>query len=72
MLVLMTCSLRFKKDVAILKMLLSFGFCAFGFRNPFSCYLTSIVDKTHHGPVISPFSVLLLQLFEVHQGCSSK
>ena len=31
-----------------------FGFCAFGFEDithP-SCDLTSIVDKTHHGPVI--------------------
>ena len=28
-----------------------------------SCYLTSIVNKTHHGPVIVPFSVQLLQPF---------
>ena len=28
-----------------------------------SCYLTNIVDKTHHRPVIAPnFSVQLLQL----------
>ena len=50
--------LRFKKDVLIL------GFCAFGFEaipHP-SCYLTSIVDKTHHGLVIASFSVRLLQL----------
>ena len=36
-------------------MLLCFGFCAFGFEaipHP-SCYLTSIVDKTHHGPAIA-------------------
>ena len=25
-----------------------------------SCYLTSIVDKTHHGPVFAPFSVISL------------
>ena len=37
--------------------------------NPFkailhpSYYLTSIVDKTHHGPVVVPFSGQLLQLF---------
>ena len=37
---------------------------AFGFEaipHP-SCYLTSIVNKTHHGTVIAPFSVQLLQL----------
>ena len=28
-----------------------------------SCYLTSTVDKTHHGSVIAPFSLQLLQLF---------
>ena len=27
------------------------------------CYLTFIVDKTHHGPVAAPFSMQLLQLF---------
>ena len=62
----MICSFRFKKDVLILKMLLCFGFLeTFGFEaipHP-SCYLTSIVDKTHHEPVIAPFSVQLLQLF---------
>ena len=60
----MTCSLRFKKDVFIL-MLLCFGFCAFGFEakpHP-SCYLTLIVDQTHHWSVIAPFSVQLLQHF---------
>ena len=38
-------------------MLLCFGFCAFDFESlphP-SFYLTSIVDETHHGPVIAPF-----------------
>ena len=38
-------------------MLLYFGFCDFDFEaipNP-SCYLTSIVDKTHYEPVIAPF-----------------
>ena len=42
-----------------------FEFCAFGFEaiaHP-SCYLTSIVDKTHHGPVTGPFSMQLIQLF---------
>ena len=27
-----------------------------------SCYVTSTVDKTHHGPVVAPVSVQLLQL----------
>ena len=50
-------SLRFRKDVFILKMLLCFGFCTFGFESiPYaSCYLTSIGNKTHHGPVIAHF-----------------
>ena len=41
----MICNLKFKKDILILIMLL----CAFGFEaipHP-SCYLTSIMDKTH-------------------------
>ena len=57
----MICNLRFKKDVLIFKILLCFGYCAFCFEaisHP-SCYLTSIVDKTHHGPVIAPFSLQL-------------
>ena len=51
-------------------MLLCFGFCAFGFEAlPYpSCYLTSTVDKTHHGPVIAPFSVQLLQFFSYTRG----
>ena len=42
-----------------------FGFCAFGSEaipHP-SRYLTSIMDKTRHGPVIALFSVALVQLF---------
>ena len=53
----MICSLKFKKDVLILGMLLCFGFCAFDFEampHP-SCYFTSIVDKTHHGLIVPPF-----------------
>ena len=59
----MICSLKFKKDVRILKMLL--WICAFGFEpilHP-SCHLTSIMDKTHRGPVIALFPVQLLQPF---------
>ena len=51
-------SLENKSMFFTLKMLLCFEFCAFDFEaipHP-SCYLTSIVDKTHHGPVISSFS----------------
>ena len=61
----MTCSLRFKKDVLILKMLLCFGSCAFGLEaipHP-CCYLMFILEKTHDGSVIAPFSVQRLQLF---------
>ena len=52
--------LRFKKDFFILRKF-CFGFCAFGFEAILdaSCYLTSIVDKSNHGPVITPFSVQL-------------
>ena len=42
-----------------------FGFCAFDFEamaHP-SCYLTSIMDKTHHGPFIALSSVHLQQFF---------
>ena len=51
-------------------MLLYFGFCACGFEaipHP-SCYHSSIMDKTDHGPVIVPFSVQLLQLFSYAGG----
>ena len=60
----MICSLRFKKDVLFLKMLLWFGLCAFVFEatSHNSCYLISIVDKTYHGSVIA-LSVQPLQLF---------
>ena len=55
--------LEIKKNVFLLKMLLCFDFCAFGFEAiPLSsCCLTSVVDKTHHGPVITSFSMQLLQ-----------
>ena len=29
--------------------------------NPVNYYVTSIVDKTHHGPVIAPFSMKILK-----------
>ena len=60
---LMIYDLKLKKDVLILKIML--WFCAFGFQampHP-SCYLTSILDKTHHGPVIALFFVQLLEFF---------
>ena len=40
-------------------------FCAFGFEAipPLNCYLTSIMEKTHHGSVIALFSVQLQQTF---------
>ena len=66
---MMTGSLNIKKDVPILKMLL--WILCFGFEAMFhpSCYLTSIMDKTHHGSVIGLFSVQLqrsiLATFEV-------
>ena len=54
----MMCSLRFKRDVLILKILLCFGCCAFGFEAiPYpNYYVASIVNKTHHGPVTASFS----------------
>ena len=61
----MICILRFKRDILFFKMLLCFGFCAFDFEaipHP-SCYLTFIVDETDHGPVMAPFSVQPLELF---------
>ena len=51
----MICSLKFRKDLLSLKC--CSGFCAFGFEamsHP-SCYLTSIIEKNHHGPVIVLF-----------------
>ena len=48
-----------QKDVFFLKMLLCFGFCGFGFEaitHP-NCYLISIMDETHYGPIIATFSV---------------
>ena len=30
--------------------------------NPVNYYLTSTVDKTHHGPVIASFSVFLFEM----------
>ena len=62
---LMIYSLRFKKDVLILKVLLCFRFCAFVFEaipHP-SCYLTSVKYKSNHGPIFAHFSVQILQLF---------
>ena len=53
------CLLKKRCWVLILKILHYFGFYAFGFEaipHP-SCYLISIVDKTHYGPVIALFSV---------------
>ena len=45
-------------NIALDFVLLVFKLCS----NP-SYYLTSIMDKTHHGPVIALFSVQLQQLF---------
>ena len=46
------------------------GFCAFGFEAMphLSCYLTFIMDKTHHGLVIAFFSLQLQQLFSYVRG----
>ena len=33
-----------------------------------NCYITSIVDKAHYGPVIAPFSVQLFQFFSYARG----
>ena len=60
---LMICSLKFKKDVLILKMLL--WIVCFGFEaipHP-SCYKSSVADNTQHGLVIALFSTQLLQIF---------
>ena len=64
---LMICSLKFRKDLLSLKC--CSGFCAFGFEamsHP-SCYLTSIIEKTHHGPVIVLFFVQIQQLFQLRR-----
>ena len=45
--------------------MLLFRLCSFGLEampRP-SCYLTSIMDKTHHGPVIALSSVQRQQFF---------
>ena len=36
--------------------------------NPVNSYFFSTVDKIHHGPVIAPFSVQLLQVFSYAGG----
>ena len=61
--------LDIQKNVLFLKMLLSFGFCAFGFGFVISLPLWM---KTHHGPVISPFCVQHLQYFYLRRRCPSK
>ena len=57
--------MRLKKDVLFLKMVLCFGLraCGFGAIPHPSCYLTSNVDKCHHGQAIAPFSEQLLEFF---------
>ena len=47
-----------------------FGFCAFGFEAmPHTiCYLTFIMDKTLHGPVIALFSLQLKRFFSYVEG----
>ena len=64
----MICSLKLKKGVPILKMLL-LGFVLFAFEGmPHPSHsLTSIMDNTHHGPVITLFSVQLQQLFQLRR-----
>ena len=64
----MICSLKFKKYFAILKCCCRF--CAFGFEAmPHqSCNLTTIMAKTHHGPVIALFSVKFQQNFSYAGG----
>ena len=51
-------------------MLLCFGFFAFGFEaiSHAICYLNQIVNKIHHGPVIAPFFVQLLQFLSYTGG----
>ena len=39
--------------------------------NPVNAYLTTTVDKTHHGLAIAPFSMQLLQLFLLRRKCPS-
>ena len=49
--------LKIHKRCSYPKHVACFGFCAFGFEAipHLSCYLTSIVNKTHHEPVIALF-----------------
>ena len=55
----MTYSLKFNNEVYLKNVALDFVLLVL---NP-SCYLTSIMDKTHPGPVISLFSAQFQQLF---------
>ena len=67
-LVLMICSLKFEKDVVILKMLL--WILCFWFEamlHP-SCYLTSVMNKTHHRLVAALF-VCSFSSFFSYVGC---
>ena len=69
---LLVCSLRFKKDVLILKILLSFGFCAFGFEaipHP-SCYL-NMGQLLRLFSVVAPVTAALIAPF-YYRNCPSK
>ena len=56
--------LEFQKRRYYLKTIaLDFALLVFKLLPNPRCYLTSIMDKTHHGPVIALFSVQLQQLF---------
>ena len=60
---LITCSLKFKKEVSNPKNIaLDFALLILKLYL-IHCYITSIIDKTHQEQFFVPFSVQLLQLF---------
>ena len=55
----MICSLKFKKDVFLKNVAWDFVLLFLVLLHP-NCYFTSIMDKTHHGPVIAETSAAFL------------
>ena len=65
----MVCSLKFKKDVNVKNAALNFVILVLKpYPHP-SCYLTSIMDKTHNGPVIALFLYSFSSFFSLGRRC---
>ena len=62
----MICSLKIKKNIYLKHVAWEFVLLLGSDVIPHpSCYFTSIMNKTHHGPAIALFSVKRQQLFKL-------